>query len=68
MFIPGKIFGVKNPTYRVGCTVEKDDFYVCVPCGYRKYLKQGTKFPDCLKCMGKRWFKKGLESWELHEN
>lgn len=59
----------------VGHTVNKSGTYVCVPCGYKKYLEKGQKFPSCTKCMGKKWFEKGLEIWEgvsdtlkIHEN
>jgi len=51
-------------TYKVGDLVKENGCYICVPCGYKKYLTIGMNFPDCLKCMGKRWFKKGLETWE----
>lgn len=54
-------------TYKVGMKVEEGGYYVCVPCGYKKFLKAGMRFPSCLQCMGaekrKGMFKK-LELWE----
>ena len=47
----------KNPdffTYQVGDIVEKTDFYICVPCGYKKYLQKGEK----------KMLTQGLELWE----
>ena len=55
-------------TYEVGSIVKETGHYICVPCGYKRYLEKGQKFPDCLKCMGKRLFKKGLETWEKVKN
>tara|TARA_B100001971_G_C18168763_1_gene525817 strand:- start:563 stop:769 length:207 start_codon:yes stop_codon:yes gene_type:complete len=53
-------------TFKVGKSVEQDGYYVCVPCGYKKYLKVGDTFPNCIKCMKKEreLFKRGLELWE----
>jgi len=53
-------------TFKVGSTVPTDGFYICVPCGSKKYLKTGERFSSCLTCMGKekRFFRRGLELWE----
>lgn len=64
---------IKKAVYKVGSIVPEDGFYVCVPCGNKQYLKIGTRFKGCLKCLGKdrRLFKRGLELWERiksHEN
>ena len=61
--------------FSVGMTVGESGTYVCVPCGYRKYLKKGDKFPACISCMkmkkgsgdGERFFKV-MEQWELLGN
>lgn len=54
-------------TYQVGSAVEESGCYICVPCGYKKYLSKGSRFPRCLKCMGKREeFIRGLELWERY--
>lgn len=62
----------KNPnlTYKMGSIVPEDGLYICVPCGYKKYLKAGRRFKSCLKCFGKNWrlFKRGLELWEKIKN
>ncbi len=52
--------------YKVGEKVPESGFYICIPCGSKKYLKAGKYFKSCLKCFGKerRLFKKGLELWE----
>ena len=57
--------GETEITHHVGDRVKKDGWYVCVPCGYKKYLVKGARFPKCLRCMGKshEWVK-GLEVWE----
>lgn len=53
-------------TYKVGDVASEDGWYICVPCGTKKYFKAGMRFTDCLKCFGKqkRLFRKGLELWE----
>jgi len=59
-----------NPVYRVGESVEEDGLYVCVPCGQRQYLKVGSRFPSCLKCLNQEERKRvhrGLELWERLE-
>lgn len=56
-------------TYRMGERVIEAGFYICVPCGYKRYLKEGDHFPSCIKCLGRetRNFRKGLELWEKNE-
>lgn len=56
----------QTQTYKTGSIVEEDGYYVCVPCGYKKYLKRGVRFPNCIKCLGreKNKYRKGLELWE----
>lgn len=63
---PASYRGVDDAVYRVGSMVPEDGWYACVPCGSRKYLKAGARFPGCLTCLGKerRFFRKGLELWE----
>jgi len=53
-------------TYKVGSTVPEDGYYICVPCGSKKYLKAGERFSSCLTCLGKerRFFRRGFELWE----
>ncbi len=52
--------------YKVGSKVPEDGHYLCVPCGSKKYLKAGTNFKSCVKCMGRdrRLYRKGRELWE----
>lgn len=61
---------VDTTTYEVGSVALEDGFYICVPCGDKKYLKTGQHFKSCLKCFGKDWrlFKRGLELWEKIKN
>lgn len=56
--------------YKVGSLVPEDGIYICIPCGNKQYLKAGTRFKSCLKCLGKDWrlFKRGLELWEKIKN
>ena len=65
----------KNPnffTYQTGDIVGKTDFYICVPCGYKKYLQKGVRFPNCLNCIKKgekKMLTQGLELWErIHQS
>lgn len=53
-------------TFKTGGVVEEDGWYVCVPCGYKKYFKEGNLFTKCLKCLQgrKENFRKGMELWE----
>lgn len=56
----------KNSPYKVGSIVPENGWYACVPCGNKRYLKVGTRFGSCLKCLGKerKEFRKGFELWE----
>jgi len=36
--------------YHVGDNVPKEGQYVCVPCGFKKKLKPGDVFGECLSC------------------
>ncbi len=58
--------GDDDAVYKVGDIVLEDGFYTCVPCGNKRYLKIGMRFPSCLSCFGKerKFFRKGLELWE----
>jgi len=38
-------------TYIIGETVPEDGNYSCIPCGYKKELKKGEKFPECIACL-----------------
>jgi len=53
-------------TWKVDSVVEEDGWYICVPCGYKRYLKSGMHFPRCVKCLGKekRSFLGRVELWE----
>jgi len=55
-----------NATFRTGEKIEKSGWYICVPCGYKKRLKEGEKFPSCLSCLDghEDEFQKGFELWE----
>lgn len=55
--------GGESEIYKVGMTVKEDGYYVCTPCGYRRYFVSGMRFPSCLRCM-RKMFKRGLELWE----
>ena len=57
---------INRATFNTGSRVEEDGFYVCVPCGYKKYLKKGEQFPRCMKCLKEeeREFLTGMELWE----
>lgn len=58
--------------FDAGSTVTESGYYVCVPCGDKRYFKAGSRFTACLKCFGKnrrRGLTKGLELWEkINEN
>lgn len=58
--------GAADATYKVGGVVPESGFYVCIPCGSKRYFRAGKHFPSCLSCFGKekRFFRKGLELWE----
>ncbi len=54
-------------TYKIGTVVEEDGYYICVPCGSKRYFKKGSRFSSCLSCVekkDKKMFKRGLELWE----
>ena len=53
-------------TFRVGALVEIAGDYICVPCGYKKRLEKGDRFPKCVQCLGKEegTFRQGFELWE----
>lgn len=56
-------------TYNRGDQVPEENNYVCVPCGFRKHLKQGDVFPECTSCLsgteeGDEEYVEGLELWE----
>jgi len=56
-------------TFQTGMKVVEEGWYVCVPCGYKKFFKKGMRFPRCIKCFGGQGkeFMKGLELWEKFE-
>lgn len=37
--------------YHVGDAVPEEGTYVCVPCGYKKRLKTGEMFSECVSCL-----------------
>ncbi|MDO8558180.1 MAG: hypothetical protein Q7S09_03250 [bacterium] len=37
--------------YHVGDLAPHEGEYVCVPCGFKKLLKTGESFSECLSCM-----------------
>ncbi len=58
---------IPTNVYKVGDTVDEEGCYMCVPCGSKKYLHAGERFPSCLHCMRereKKMFKRGQELWE----
>jgi len=61
---------ISSKTYNIGCVVPCSGFYVCVPCGYKKYFERGGKFTRCFGCLenkkneGDHYFK-DLGLWEL---
>jgi len=54
--------------YRVGALVKEDGWYVCVPCGLKKYFKKEQHFSRCLKCVKNQGYAQGLELWEKVDN
>ena len=52
--------------YGVGEEVAENGHYVCVPCGYKRYMKKGFRFPKCINCIehAEKKFAKDLELWE----
>lgn len=58
-----------DKTYNRGDPVEDSGEYVCVPCGYHRYFREGEQFTECLSCLsgskdGHEDFAAGLELWE----
>jgi hypothetical protein len=37
--------------FHVGDTAPADGEYVCVPCGFKKSLKTGDSFGECVSCL-----------------
>jgi len=37
--------------YKTGKKVVQEGTYVCIPCGYRRYLCIGDIFPKCDRCI-----------------
>ena len=61
---------VRQATFQVGDAVKLAGTYVCVPCGYKKFFKEGQVFPRCFACMKKSKYNDDdffhdLELWEL---
>ena len=57
----------ENETFKVDSIVPEDGYYICVPCGNKKYLKEGERFASCLTCLprkDRRLFRRGFELWE----
>ncbi|MBI4089971.1 MAG: hypothetical protein HY421_01065 [Candidatus Kerfeldbacteria bacterium] len=62
-----------NTTYNRGDDVTEDGEYVCVPCGYHRYFRQGEQFTECMSCLsgtqdGHEDYAEGLELWEKAAN
>ena len=60
----------KGDTFNIAHTVIKNGTYICVPCGYKKYFKEGEVFPSCFSCLrGKKYkddiYMKDLGLWEF---
>lgn len=57
-----RFFGEKRATFPVGSIVKTSGYYVCVPCGYKKFLKRDTLFPKCFPCgNGKKYWKADIQ-------
>jgi len=61
---------LEQVTFDIGERVPKDGVYTCVPCGYKKKLRAGDRFPKCLGCLKKerdegKLYLKNLELWEF---
>lgn len=57
-------------SFKVGSAIKESGNYVCIPCGYKKFLQKGEVFPECFSCVKKVKYEndsffKGLEMWEL---
>lgn len=37
--------------FEVGEEASQDGYYICVPCGNKRFFKKGQKFPSCLNCL-----------------
>lgn len=37
--------------HNIGELVNEEGWYVCVPCGYRKFHKRGEQFEECISCL-----------------
>ena len=37
--------------YHVGDAAPKEGDFVCVPCGFKKHLKPGDRFAECISCL-----------------
>lgn len=38
-------------TFETGADVKAAGVYVCAPCGFKKELEEGEKFPECDSCL-----------------
>jgi len=47
-----RFFGEKRVRFSVGSVVRTSGYYVCAPCGYKKFLKKNDLFPKCSSCRG----------------
>jgi len=47
-----RFFGEKRAAFSAGSIVRMSRYYVCVPCGYKKFLKKDNLFPKCSSCGG----------------
>jgi len=45
-----RFFGERRAVFFVGSIVRTSGYYVCVPCGYKKFLKKDGVFPKCSSC------------------
>ncbi len=59
----------QNKTYNKGDVVNESGNYICVPCGYHRFFRQGEQFTECMSCLsgtlnGHEEFAAGLELWE----
>lgn len=51
--------------YHVGDVVPEEGKYVCVPCGFRRKLKAGQTFSECVSCLkDEGWHAAGEEQDE----
>jgi len=47
-----RFFGEKRAAFSTGSIVRISGYYVCVPCGYKKFLRKDNLFPKCSSCGG----------------